>query len=82
MKQGIKIEKERHKTKGQKKELHSFTTPDTARNLQHFFKKINNIRKENFWRERRENISLSLSINLSIFNNSEPSRYPQKSATQ
>jgi hypothetical protein len=40
MKQGIKIEKERHKSKGQKKELHSFTTPDTPRNLQHFFKKI------------------------------------------
>jgi hypothetical protein len=37
MKQGIKIEKERHKSKGQKKELHSFTTP---RNLQHFLKKI------------------------------------------
>jgi hypothetical protein len=82
MKQGIKMEKERHKSKGQKKSC----TVSLLQILQEIcstsLKKSNNIRKENFWRERRENISLSLSINLSIFNNSEPSRYPQKSATQ
>jgi hypothetical protein len=80
MKQGIKIEKERHKIKRGKKELHNFTTPDTPRILQHFFKKkSNNIRKENFWKREHP---LSLNQSNLCSNNSEPSRFPQKSATQ